>query len=73
VIVWQLVGEHPLGELARLPTQRDDLLDQRIGVRRIELTPADPADLTVFAVRAEQTICFMQKVKRVFNHVSHHR
>ena len=45
---------------------------QIIGMRRIELTPADPADLAVIPVGAEQPICFSQQIKRILNDVSNH-
>jgi hypothetical protein len=51
-----------------LPAQRNYLPDQGIGLRGIELTPADPADLTVFVERAEPSIRPSHKIKRVFKY-----
>ena len=64
VVAGQLVGEGTLGQLACLMAQRDDLPDQRVGLGGVELAPADPADLTVVLVGAEQSIRLAQKVKR---------
>src|SRR5664280_1277693 len=67
VIARQLVGEGTPGQLTRLVAHRDDLGDQRVGLAGVELPPADPADLAVLLVGAEQPIRVDHDVKGRLN------
>jgi hypothetical protein len=73
VIIWQLVGERALGELTSLLAGQDDLPHEWVGLRLVELTPANAVDLAVLLVGAEQPICFSQQVKGLFNDTNHVR